>query len=249
MLKKIASLEPAPPWSFYAALSTMVGLFLSMVIGAGVAQALFNNDPITPIFGWTVGAALAIMFVLFTRRRTQEEVAALRLEPDRTRLAIVALWCVGFAVMFDVIGLALTGDFWTTPELFSLFAINPDNSLAVLDVSVVAWLIALIFMVFMQPLAEELVFRGVVYPAARSTLGAWTGYWMVVVFHTLFHVLAYLSIPPTDFTRIYYAIIIPFLDAIVITAVRAHTRSTRAAIVAHAAFGMFMILKAFTLTG
>ena len=250
MLKQIARLEPAPPWSFYTALGTLVGLFLSMVIGAGVAQVFFGNDPITPIFGWTVGAALAIIFVLFTRRRTVEDVAALRLEAnDNSRLPIVALFCVGMAVTIDVIALGITGDFWTTPELFSLFAINTDNTFAALDVSVIAWVIAFIFMVFMQPIAEELVLRGVVFPAARSTLGTWTGFFMVVVLHTLFHVLAYLSIAPTDPTRIFYAILVPFLDALVITAVRAYTQSTRAAIVAHAAFGAFMVLKALTLTG
>ncbi len=249
MLKKLSRLEAEPPWSFAAGLSTMIGLFLAMVIGSTIAGTIFGTDPVAPIIGWTTGAALAIIFVLITRRRTPEDVQALRLDANNVRLPLVALFGVGMAITIDVIGLFLTGDFWITPELFSLFSIAEDNTIAAFDNSIIVWVIAFIFMALLQPIAEELVFRGVIYPAARASLGAWTGFSMTAILYALFHVLAYLTIAPTDFTRVWYGIIVALLDGLVITAVRGITGSTRAAIVAHAAFGAFAVLKAFTLTG
>lgn len=250
MLKRLARSETAPPWSLFAGLSALFALFLAIIIGSTVAQQFLGDDPITLLVGWSAGAMLGIIFVLTSRRRTEEDVAALRIEADADiRLPLIALFCVGMAVTFDVIGLGLTGNFWTAPELFPYFTIGQDNSITALDLSIIAWLIALIFMVILQPIAEELVLRGVLYPSLRESLGAWMAILMSAVFHTLFHTLVYLSIAPTDFTRIWYAIAIPFLDALVITCVRAYTGSTRAAIVAHAAFGAFAVLKAFTLTG
>ena len=250
MFKSLFRVESPPPWSLTGAMFTFFGLFLTMILGAGMAQTFIGDDPITPVVGWTTGAALAIIFVLVTRRRSLEEVEALRLDPNpEIRLPIIALFCVGMAIAFDVVGLGITGDFWPTPELFGFFAFGEDNAVAAVELSLIAWLIAFVFMVFMQPVAEELVLRGVLFPAMRSAVGPGAGYAMVVVFHTLFHVLAYLALQPDDFTVAYYGVIVPLLDAVVITGVRAHTGSTRAAIVAHAAFGAFAVLKAFTLTG
>ena len=68
---------------------------------------------------------------------------------------------------------------------------------------------------------------------------------MCAAVYALFHLLTY---PPnylgfSGLTPIWYGLMLPFLDGLIISAVRAHTGSTRSAVAAHLAFGLFAIVK------
>jgi membrane protease YdiL (CAAX protease family) len=142
--------------------------------------------------------------------------------------------------------LALTGDFFPTSELFPFFDRLVSGAVIVpLNVDLFSWVLAFLLLVVLQPIAEELVFRGVVYPALRANFGAWLGFGMVVVLYALFHLVAYAPQPP----NLWYGFFMPLLVGAVITFTRAYTGSTRAAIIAHAAFGLFALLKAFAISG
>jgi membrane protease YdiL (CAAX protease family) len=145
------------------------------------------------------------------------------------------------AMTFDLLSQAVTGDFALAASELMRFRGVP--------VGVFGWVIALLFMVVLQPVAEELVFRGVLFPALRFTLGAWWALVMCAGFHAAFHFLAYPPAADDQTVLLWYGLTLPFLDALVITAVRAYTGSTRAAIVAHAAFGLFAVLKVFFIAG
>jgi membrane protease YdiL (CAAX protease family) len=251
MLKRLARPEAEPPWSFYGAIMAMAGLFIAVVIGATIAQIVLGDSPSTPVAGWTIGAVLATVFVLVSRRSSAAEMSAMRIDPADTprRLPILILLCIGLAVTFDLAGQIVTGDFWPAPELLGFFDLTAQNELLYRDVSIAGWVIAFVFLVLMQPLAEELVFRGVTFPSLRSAFGPWTGLVLCAGFYAAFHLLAYPPPRPDDFTQLWYGLLLPFLDGLVFSSVRAYTGSTRAAIVAHAAFGLFAVLKAITLTG
>jgi membrane protease YdiL (CAAX protease family) len=102
-------------------------------------------------------------------------------------------------------------------------------------------------MLIAQPLGEELVFRGVVQPVFRTILSAWPGLLVTALVYGLFHQLAY---PPayadiSSQTALWYGLALPALQGVIFGMNRAVTGSTRAAIFAHAAFGLFALLKVF----
>ncbi|NDJ60651.1 MAG: CPBP family intramembrane metalloprotease [Chloroflexi bacterium] len=239
LIARIAAPEPAPPWDLLAAGIAVVFAFFAPVFGVLVAQAWFEGQPYATLAGWALGSLATAAFVWQTRRRPEDR-AALRLGPSTTPLPFVMFIAVGFALAFDLIGLALTGDFLPTPELLGF-----DVAAA----SVVAWIVAFVFMVIAQPVAETLVLRGLAFPALRTAFGPWPGLILCALLHALLHLLTY---PPNyigvgPISPIWYGFALPLLDALVICVVRAVTGSTRAALVAHAAFGLFALLKLFVI--
>lgn len=250
MIKRLAKIEPAPPWGIPIALGMLVAMFAAIILGTTLAQLFLPETPAQPLAGWIIGGILTIFLVFITRRRTPEEQAALRLTPTQSPLPIIVLFSLGMAVLIDLISLGITGDFWTAPELLSFFSVDSENALLPFgNLTITAWALASILMVIVQPVAEELVLRGVMFPALRSSLGAWTGLLMSAIFHAAFHLLAYTAFQLNGLTTVWYVLVVPFLDGLVISCIRAYTGSTRAAIIAHAAFGVFYVLKALTLVG
>jgi membrane protease YdiL (CAAX protease family) len=250
MLKRIATLEAPPPWGLFAGIGLLVAMFAAMVIGTTIAQLTLPESPAQPFIGWIIGGLLTIVVVMVSRQRTDDERTALRLGASRLPLPIVLLFSIGAAILIDVIGLGLTGDFWPVPEVMGFFLINEANfSLLPRSVDAFAWIAAGVFLILIQPVAEEFVLRGVLYPALRTNAGAWPGLLMNAAFHMAFHLLTYVTFRMNGFTPVWYAAVATFLDALVIAGVRAYTGSTRAAIVAHVGFGVFAFLKALAISG
>jgi membrane protease YdiL (CAAX protease family) len=184
---------------------------------------------------------LTVLFVLVTHRRSPQDFAALRISTSPNGLLLLLLLGISVAILFDLISwVAVDNQELTSAELLDLNASAMDWG---------GWMVALLFMVLLQPIAEELVFRGVMFPALRVVGGAWTGLLMCAGFQAVFHFMAYPPSPDNQRVLLWYGLILPFLDALFITGVRASTGSTRAAIVAHAALGLFAVLKVYTLSG
>jgi membrane protease YdiL (CAAX protease family) len=180
-------------------------------------------------------------FVALSRRRDR---AALRLEGSGRTLILAALFSLGIAILFDVLSLAVTRRFLPVPELLGLI----QQSAADIRLSPGEIVAAFLLMVVAQPIAEELVFRGIALPVLRQAFGAWIGLVVCALAYALFHQLAYSS-PTGDSTLVWYGLGLPFLVGLVVSGVRVVTGSTRAAIVSHMAFGLFALLKALTLAG
>lgn len=149
---------------------------------------------------------------------------------------------VGLAMALDVITGRATGLFLPTPELLRPYQ---DFYLYGLRTTIPTWILAVLFMVVLQPIAEELVFRGVVLPTLRQSIGSWPGFFIAAALSGAFHLLAYAA-PPGDFAATWYGLVAPFLAAIIFSAVRIYTGSTRAAIITHMAFGIFAVVKLLT---
>lgn len=241
MLKKLSRPEPQPPWSFPGALAAIVAMFAALVIGTTVAQTLLGDSPAALLTGWSIGMVLTVLFVLATRRRTPEGERALGIGPTRSRLPIVLLFGLGMAIALDLLSQAVTGEFNLASS--ELLALSAEGT------TVFGWIIAFLFMGLLQPVGEELVFRGMLYPAVRHVLGTWSTLLMVAGFHAAFHFAAYTPVADDRTIFIWYGFVLPLLDALVITGVRAYTGSTRAAIVAHAGIGLFAVLKVLILAG
>lgn len=237
-LARLAQVDFTPPWSAASAALTIVFAVLLIIIGTAAAFAWLGEGGATPLAGWLVGSMLMILLVRQTRVRDRE---ALQLGTSRTPLALVLFIGVGAAITIDVVGLALTGAFVPVPELLGL---NRDA------LNAVDLILATLFLVVAQPLGEELVFRGVALPAIRSALGGWGGLIVTSVAYGVFHWIAYTpSYSPQygTFAPYWYGLIAPMIAGLVYGIVRISGGSTRAAIAAHAAFGLFAIIKLLVL--
>jgi membrane protease YdiL (CAAX protease family) len=230
--------DAAPPWSLTSAAIAVVFAFVAMIIGVFVAIAWVGEKPdYYTLAGPALGGILIIAFVWQTRRRDWN---ALRLSTSPTPLLFVMFVSFGCALALDLIGLALTRSFAPAPEL---------QYLNVNALSVIHWVLAITFMVIVQPIAEGLVFRGILLPALRKRLSGWRSvYWAALIaggFHMVVHPMDYTSL----LTPLWYGLIAPIIAAVLFGAVRASSKSTRAAIAAQVAFGLFAIVKLVTLTG
>lgn len=239
LIAKLGAPEAAPPWEPSAVAISMAAAVAAMFAGTFVGLAWFEGQPFAGAAGWTIGALMGALFVYQTRRR---DLAALRLAAGSTPLPFVMFIAFGLALLLDVIGLALTGVFLPSPELLVL----PSGGL-----DAASWLFAIALMVIAQPAVEELVFRGVALPSLRHALGAWGGIVVCAGLSAAFHLLIYPAgyAPEAGaFTPIWYGALLPFLDALILCAVRVVTGSTRAALAAHAIFGLFAVVKLLLIT-
>lgn len=229
LLKQIARTEPPPPWGLFGAINTIFITLLAIFAATALMLSLTTDQAIALMAAWLIGQVLAAVYVLMSRREGAAH-AALRIGPTPTRLFIVLLLSLGLAMVFDLLALGATGLFLPAMELSGLH----DAGL-----TVVGWLLALVFMLVVQPVAEELVFRGVVMPSLRTVTGPWIGLIVTAAFYMLFHFMVYSS-PISD---PWYALAAPLLAGLYFGMVRAATGSTRAAIVAHMGFGLFALVK------
>lgn len=234
LLKRISELEPAPPWSLFAAINTVLMAIIAVIAASLLVLSLLNNQEYGTLAAWILAGGLTAVFVR-TTRRAPEHWQALRLGPTRSRLLIVFLFSLGMAITIDLAGLAISDEFLPPVEL-QPFIREP--------IGIVTWVLLLVFMLVVQPVAEEMVFRGVFYPSSRHVLGAWGGLLASAGVYALFHFFAYSS-PVSSF---WHALLAPFLAGLVISIARANSGSTRAAIAAHVGFNIFAVLQLLLLT-
>lgn len=236
-LASVSAPEAAPPWSLTTAALAILFAFIAMIIGTGVIFVWLNTQRYTELAGWVVGGLLTIMFVWQSRRK---EWASLKLSGSSTSILFVMFISLGVAIALDLVSLAVTHEFSAGPELQFL----DPNALGVVE-----WVLAIAFMVIVQPIAEELIFRGITLPAIRTKLSAWGSILVTAGITGVFHMLIYPMNSLSAISPIWYGLLIPIIEAIIFGMVRNSTHSTRAAIAAHIAFGLFAIVKLLTLTG
>jgi membrane protease YdiL (CAAX protease family) len=159
--------------------------------------------------------------------------SALAMQPA-TPIPVMAFIGFTLALSIDLLAIIVTGQFLPSAELTSL--IQPS-------VSSFHWVVAIAFMMFLQPIAEGVVFRGLLLPVLRARLGPWPGILLAAAAAAAFHIAIYASAYATQFSAVWYGVVNPFLAAVVFGCVRAATGSTRTAIVAQSAFGLFALVK------
>lgn len=239
LLARAGAPEPAPPWSLTSALIAVVVTVAALILGSGFALVWLGERDFTPLAGLALGGALVIVFIRQTRQRDWD---ALRLVESTPPLLFVVFFSMGAAILLDLLGLAVTREFLPKPELLGLVPAT---------LGIQQWLVAIIFMVIVQPIVEGLVFRGITLPALRTVLGAWGGLIGTAALAAVFHLVMY---PPnyntaSAITPIWYGLFVPFGEAVYFSLVRGYTNSTRASIAAQVAFGLFAVLKLVAIAG
>lgn len=227
LFKRLGQAEsPAPPWGLGTALLMIVIATLTMIIGTFITLSLQPNAPHALILGWTLGGIVTVIYTLSSLRQHRD---TLRLDGNYTRLYLVLLFSIGMALLIDTINL-ISGPATTVSAELSLLAGTQPGVFAIF--------VAAIFMLVVQPLSEELIFRGVLFPAARQVMGGWLGWLVSGAASGVFHLVMY-----TSTESVTQGFIFPMLMGLTLGMIRAYTHSTRAAIVAHAGFGLFALLK------
>ncbi len=242
LIARLAAVESAPPWGWNAALSTIaVMLIAGLLIVPLFITAWLDVRSITfPLIYLIVGLVMA--YWVTSTRAAPEDRAALRMQTPNAPLLFLLFIMIGVALTLDLLSLGVTGNFLPMMELATFDRINAG----ILD-----WVLAVALMAFVQPISEGLVFYGVLFPLFRSRFGAWIGLVLSGLSYGAAHFALYAAGGGAlDMkTLIWYGLILPILHGLILAGVRAYTRSTRAVIYAHAAFGLFAVLKLFAITG
>jgi membrane protease YdiL (CAAX protease family) len=236
LFTRLAAPESPPPWRTLDVIITSIVLLGAFFLVGPVITLAIVGDPATqpaiaPLVGWIIGGILTLAYLIFIQRY---DSAALKLGETPISLPFIMLFGLAVAVTLDVLGLLLTGQIIPATELINAARFDSFG-----------WILAFAFMVIIQPITEELIFRGVLLPTLRARIGSWLGLLISILIYGLFHLLAYT--PGSGLNG--YALIVPFLAGLIFGMVRVYTDSTRAAIITHLAFGLFMTLKALTLAG
>jgi len=243
VLQKIKMPESAPIWSLFSACIFVVGYIVVWIAAQAFAVTVTGGDLTAPsaesqALGVLISSTLmAIVIIQWVRPRAAKLPNgwqdALHLETSHTLpLFVCVLIGLGTAWAIDLIGvlLKLKGVEVVPPALNSL--VGPVT---------IAWAIAAIGALLVLPVGEELLLRGLLYPVLVKQVGTIGA---IVLTSVLGMFLAILLVGPLP----WYAIIQPLLMGLVLTSIRAHTKSTQMAIVAHTMFGLFFVLSALIST-
>ncbi len=250
LMKRIAATEPTPPWSTWGAIGAMIASFVAIILGSAISIIVLQESQYSLLLGWSVGAALVIAFVWVTRRSPRywsalwNGTSTKDSNPTQSVFWYLLIG-VGLAILLDLIGRGIIGFIVPDPELLNLYSYVQLYGQPVLAVS---WILVVLFMVLLQPLAEGLVFQGLLLPSLRATIASWPGFILSAVAYTMFHFIAFQPPPTASNTAlIWIGLIEPLICGLIFAAIRVYTGSTRAAILTHMAFGLFAVVKLLTL--
>lgn len=237
---RLAEMDTRPPWSFLEMTNALAFMLIGMILVGPTFATLLLGDAPTPsalFIGWIVGALIAIVYVVLARLNRADSLSAMRLGPGPWPRPLYLLVGLAGSVSVHLFVAANAG----------LFV--PPSALQVLrDAPPLAWALAGVFMLLIQPVADELVFRGVVLPWLRSRLGGWGGFLFTVGAYAFFHALLY----PTALSGaagFYYGQVYPLLMGIFFCGVRVLAQSTQASLLAHIGAGIFAFFSAPILLG
>ena len=106
------------------------------------------------------------------------------------------------------------------------------------------WLLVFGLFVIVRPIAEEFIFRGVLYPVLAQRFQ--DNFVAIYITAFLFTIYYFVQVFETDLRWgiVYWGLIYPFILGITAGIARAHTKSTWGAIGTHMMFGFFLFLKA-----
>ena len=238
LMAKLGAPEAAnPPWGLLGAATTVFVLFVCLiVIGPALASLLWEDQPLSPfllMLSWAIGMGLTIVFVIVNRRSSDESWRALQLQKGNLPLPLVLLYGVAIGLSVGLLVSLASGQFLPIPEILGVLRRTPSSVIA-----------AALLLILIQPVAETLVFQGIILPSLRWRLGPWGGVIFTSGLFTAIHLLVFSAATLVTF---WYGIVYPALTGLAFCLLKVLTSSTSAVIIARMGAGLIFLLTALAL--
>ncbi|NDJ86096.1 MAG: CPBP family intramembrane metalloprotease [Chloroflexi bacterium] len=238
------------PLPFWITVSYLVAMLTALLmVTTWREDDLMNPDATSILLAGIIGGLLALWLAIrniqaalidaeTTSKQRQDDLTVSRLlalEESRTR----PLWIVWLMALATIILI----------DALALVAGKPASNLPIgLDridsAAWETWFLALILFAGVRPITEELIFRGILYPAlARWLDNNLLAALATAALFTIFYLLQVLN-ADLGWTTIYWGFIYPLTLGLTASLARAHTKSTWAAVGSHVMFGLFLVLSA-----
>jgi membrane protease YdiL (CAAX protease family) len=237
-LQRLRLRETAPVWSLQTAFFFVVAYVAIWILSVTIIATLrseidgqISAESYLLILGMSSVVTLVSVVVWARRRLGDDWLTAFKIMTVRGgSFVLTLLFGLGVAWALDLLG-GLVG-------AKSLLAIPAVNNGLLETVSVI-WVIGAVSVLLIQPIAETLIFSGLLYPATTERTGnnitAIVGTGFVYMLVNVF-----LSVQQDQ----WFVVLQPLLMMLFIIGVRAYTKSTLLAVVARIGFGLFIILVA-----
>lgn len=243
--------EPVPPWGIGLALTAlayfvmvqfMLGVLFFLIYWALFApgrpfEAAFQEAAANARFMGLANGLIYLFFLLTLVAGLRLWVRgslwkALRLVPPvRIPLGVVPFLALGLGVALDAVTMALGRP--VIPETLVPLFRGRDP---------LGWASMAFLTVLVGPPAEELLFRGLLYPALAARVGPMFAVYLVSLVFALFHLFTY-----GGTTDQWFWIAQAFLVGLVLTGLRARTRSLWPPVVMHMTLNLYATVEAIFL--
>lgn len=234
--------ESAPPWSLLTATMILAAMLVCLIVmGPALASLLLGKQEATPdllMLSWALGMGATALFVLVNRRGNADSWRSLRLSRRGPPLPLIALLGVAISLFINLIISLPSGQFLPLPEIYGIGAQGP-----------MGLIVAALLLVFLQPLAETLVFQALLLPSLRWTLGPWRGLVAACLVFVLLHLIVFFAPWQSIYSAPWYGLAYPFSVCLAFSLLRVHTGSSLSALVARISAGLIFLLTGMALTG
>jgi membrane protease YdiL (CAAX protease family) len=235
-MARLRQKEAAPPWTAILGLGLVVAYFVARIVSLALVSLLVDIDaaangvisPLTTNYASILAAlvALGIAWRAVSRRDAQP-MTALQLRHFSGSILLLVLFSLGMAILVDFVPLILN-----TVGL-------PVAMVGLANAASATWVLAAIFAIVVGPVVEMLILQGVLYPALAVNRDNGRAVLLTALMYTVLQVMDNPSDPALWGAS--------FLGGVYLSSVRAHQKSTRAAIIAASMFGLFALFKAMRL--
>jgi membrane protease YdiL (CAAX protease family) len=234
---RIQEPERAPVWSALSGVLFALAYAVIWIAAQAIAVTLTGGDLASPSdAAQALGALLASLVIGFVvvqwvRQRVPDNwQTALHLETSHTLPLFVCL-LIGLAGAWaiDLLGILL--------HLKGSQIVPPAFNALLSGQLSIGWLLAAVTALLAQPIGEELLMRGLLYPSLAVRAGNVGAIALTSLIGVILSVVLAGPLP-------WYALIQPALMNLLIAGLRAHTQSTQMAMVARSMFGLFFVLTA-----
>ncbi len=238
-IRRISESETPVGWSLLLALFFVLAYAILWIAGQVIVTTLSGASEVPTADSLSLGALIGCIVIIlgtiqWARRRSPDDwINWLRLrQPKTPAVFVVVLTGLGAAWAIDLIGVLLR---------LKTDQIVPTILETLREPISVTWVVVAIFAIVVQPLAEGLIFGGLLYPALARDL---RNNVVACLFTALIYALVNASVLTGGTADPWYSLLQPFLMLLVVALVRAYTQSTQSAIVARAFFGVFFVVAA-----
>ncbi|MDE2853710.1 MAG: CPBP family glutamic-type intramembrane protease [Chloroflexota bacterium] len=230
-----------PPWSLLNALLAVLAMFICLaIIGPSfiaIITASATPTPFALMASWSLGMALTSLFVLVSRRSSEESWRALRLSRGELALPLALIIGLAIGLTLDLIAILTAGRFLPDAQIWALQTGGlPSLALAAL------------LLVVLQPLAETLVFHAILLPRLRWRLGHWLGLAITAAVYAGLHYLIFFQTSDANFLR-WHGLVLPMLLGISFGLLKVFSQSSLVALIARMGAGLIFLLTALALVG